>query len=117
MSDDEEMDQVIAELRAQFRARLKLDAEAIRDALRGLADDRSVETRHKALKLLLAAAHRLSGSAASFGFPAIGQAAASIEETLRAAMDAGGELRVPATLEPLLRDLATLCDQAGGKED
>lgn len=111
MSKDEELDEVIAGLRAQFRARLKSDAEAMRRALRGFDDDATVDARKAALKQLLAAAHRLSGSAASFGFDAIGAAAGPVEEALRAALGAGSGLTVPATLEPMVRDLLVLCDQ------
>ena len=110
MSKDEEMDDVIAGLRAQFRVRLKSDAEAMRSALRELGGDATVAARKAALKQLLAAAHRLSGSAASFGFDAIGAAAAPVEEAMRAVLNAGGELTIPATLEPMVRDLLALCD-------
>jgi HPt (histidine-containing phosphotransfer) domain-containing protein len=117
MSDDDEIDEVIAGLRAQFRLRLKVDGDAMRDALRALAAETSVDARRAALKQLLGAAHRLSGSAASFGFAAIGDAAAPVEEALRAALDAGGALAVPATLAPLVGELLALCDAAKPKED
>jgi HPt (histidine-containing phosphotransfer) domain-containing protein len=117
MSDDEEMDAVIAGLRAQFRARLKADAATIRDAVRELAQDGTVDERRAALKRLLSAAHRLSGSAASFGFEAIGNAATPIEEMLRAVLAAGGALALPATLQPQVSDLVALCDAVKGEED
>jgi HPt (histidine-containing phosphotransfer) domain-containing protein len=116
MSNDDDMDEVIAGLRAQFRVRLALDAEAIRGASRALAVESGVEARRAALKQLLAAAHRLSGSAASFGFDAIGAAAAPVEEALRAIIGAGGALAVPATLEALVGELLALCDQSADKK-
>ena len=117
MSDGEEMDQVIAGLRAQFRARLKHHAAAMRDALRTLGDAGDDAARREAAKLLLANAHRLAGSAGSFGFAAISAAASLVEETMRAALAAGGDLTTPARLAPLIGDLLALCDQASGKGD
>jgi HPt (histidine-containing phosphotransfer) domain-containing protein len=112
VSQDQKLDEVIAGLRAQFRLRLKSDAEAMRGALRDLGRDTTVEARGAALMQLLAAAHRLSGSAASFGFDAIGAAAGPVEEAVRAVLDAGGEPAIPATLAPMVRDLLVLCDGA-----
>jgi HPt (histidine-containing phosphotransfer) domain-containing protein len=110
MSDDGEIDEVIAALRALFRVRLTTDAATMRDALDELARDGAVEQRHAALKRVLAAAHRLSGSAASFGFDAIGNAATPVEEELRAVLAAGGQLAVPATLRTQVGGLVALCD-------
>jgi HPt (histidine-containing phosphotransfer) domain-containing protein len=117
MSKDDELDEVIAGLRAQFRARLKSDAETMRRALRDLDDNATVDARKAGLKQLLAAAHRLSGSAASFGFDAIGTAAGPVEETLRAVLGAGSEPMIPATLEPMVRDLLVLCDQVSDSSE
>jgi chemotaxis protein histidine kinase CheA len=117
MSDDEEMDEVMAGLRAQFRARLKVDGDVMRTAWRALAAVTSVDARRAALKQLLGAAHRLSGSAASFGFAPIGDAATPVEEALRAVLDPGGALALPATLAPLVGELLALCDAAKPEED
>jgi chemotaxis protein histidine kinase CheA len=117
MSDDHEMDQVMAGLRAQFRLRLKVDGDIMRDAVRALAAETSVDARRAALKQLLGAAHRLSGSAASFGFAPIGDAATPVEEALRAVLDPGGALALPATFAPLVGELLALCDAAKPEED
>jgi HPt (histidine-containing phosphotransfer) domain-containing protein len=116
VSKDDELDEVIAALRAQFRVRLKSDAEMMRSALRDLGRDGSTQARGAALKQLLAAAHRLSGSAASFGFDAIGAAAGPVEEAVRAVLNAGGEPAIPATLAPMVCDLLALCDAVKEEE-
>jgi len=117
MSDDEEMDAIIAGLRAQFRVRLKVDAATMRRATHELAQDGTVEARQAALKQLLGAVHRLSGSAASFGFEAIGNAATPIEEALRTVLSAGGPLAIPPTLQAQMSDLVALCDAVKDEED
>jgi hypothetical protein len=117
MSEDDEMDEVIAGLRAQFRARLKVQAAAMRDALRVFDDAGAPEGRREAAKLLLANAHLLAGSAGSFGFAAIGEAASPVEEMVRSALAADGLVTPPQAFGPLVSDLLALCEQAGEDED
>ena len=109
MSDDETGEAASA-LRMQFRARLSVHAEAMRQAWRRLGDAQDAGTRREAAEALLSHAHRLAGGAGIAGLPAVSAAAAPVEDAVSAALAAGEPLTLPAVLAPLVARLLALCD-------
>jgi HPt (histidine-containing phosphotransfer) domain-containing protein len=110
MSDEDETGEVASPLRSQFRARLAVHAEAMRQAWRRLGDTPDPGARREAAEALLSHAHRLAGGAGIGGLPAISAAAAPVEDAVRAALAAGEPLTLPAVLAPLVARLLALCD-------
>ncbi|HKW52477.1 MAG TPA: Hpt domain-containing protein [Stellaceae bacterium] len=107
MSDDD-MDELMAALRAQFIAALPDHIAAIGQAWRALSG-RDIAAWRTAADELLRRAHRLAGNGAMVGFAAISDAASPVEETLRAA-PASGE--APPALTALVARLLEACDAA-----
>lgn len=93
----------------RFQASLGDTAQAIEAALadfrRGAAPAREA---------LLAAAHRLAGSATLFGYPAVGAAADRVEDVFRKV--ARGERVDAHTLASACEELARVCAEAAGKD-
>ena len=115
MSDDD-MDEVMAELRGQFLAALPDQVAAIRQAWQTLAGAGAPEARRAAADELLRRAHRLSGNGAMVGFAAISDAASPVEEMLRAVLDADKSIALPAELGSLVSKLLELCEDASGRD-
>ncbi|WP_164549745.1 Hpt domain-containing protein [Altericroceibacterium xinjiangense] len=86
------------ELRGRFRKRLSRDRTALLDAWRKGSTDTVREE-----------AHKLAGSAPSFGYPKIGAAAAEVERTLDA--DAS-----PGTCEAAVQRLSALLKAEGDQQ-
>ncbi len=116
MSDDDDMDEVVAALRLQFLAALPGHADAIRQVWRSLGGGEGTSARREAAGDLLRRAHRLAGGGAMVGLAAISDAAAPVEEMLRAALESGETLVLPAALAPLVARLLATCDAASGAE-
>jgi chemotaxis protein histidine kinase CheA len=112
MSDDDDMDDLVAALRLQFIAALPGHAETIHRAWRRLDGGDETGTRREAAGELLHRAHRLAGGGAMVGLPAISDAAAPVEEMLRAALERGEALVLPAALAALVAQLLAACDAA-----
>jgi HPt (histidine-containing phosphotransfer) domain-containing protein len=112
MSDDDDMDDLVAVLRLQFIAALPDHSDTIRRAWRSLDGGAETEARRAAAAELLHRAHRLAGGGAMVGLPAISEAAAPVEEMLRAALEGGGAPVLPAALAPLIARLVAACDAA-----
>jgi len=93
---------LMAEARAQFAAALTAKATTLVEILGRRAWD---DARR--------AAHRLRGSAGTYGFAEVGAAAASLEEGL---LEAGGapSPEVVARLEALAREVQAAADRAAG---
>lgn len=93
---------LITEARAQFAATLPAKATAVLELLGRRAWDGARR-----------AAHRLRGSAGTYGFAEVGAAAASLEEGL---LEAGGapSPQAAARLEALARDVQAAADRAAG---
>jgi chemotaxis protein histidine kinase CheA len=109
MSDDG-MDEVMAELRGQFLAALPDHVAAIRQAWQTLGGGGTPSARRAAADELLRRAHRLAGNGAMMGFAAISHAAAPVEETLRAVLDAAGPPVLSTEAAPLVARLLAACD-------
>jgi HPt (histidine-containing phosphotransfer) domain-containing protein len=75
---DEDLDAELAALRAAYARELPGKARAVAAATRAVVDD------PKKAEEATAVAHRLRGTAGAYGFPAISQAAAAIEDALHA---------------------------------
>ena len=111
MSDDD-MDEVMAELRGQFLAALPDQVAAIRQAWQTLAGAGAPEARRAAAEELMRRAHRLAGNGAMVGFAAISDAASPVEEMLRPVLDAAGPPVLPADAAPLVARLLAACEPA-----
>src|SRR5690349_22168339 len=106
---DDEMDEVMAELRQQFLASLPEHVAAIRRAWQTLGDSGAPSARRAAAEELLRRAHRLAGNGAMVGFAAVSDAAGPVEEMLRAALDAAAPPALPAEAAPLVARLLAEC--------
>jgi HPt (histidine-containing phosphotransfer) domain-containing protein len=91
----------MAELVALFLGEMPARARAVRDSF--TARDWTV---------LTTAAHRLRGSAGGYGFPAIGEAAASLEDALR--RERGREEAALERIAAEVDRLAAMCERAAG---
>jgi chemotaxis protein histidine kinase CheA len=81
---DPELDRVIAELQAIFRARTLNEIPVIEGHFAAL---RSGVTPRAAAEALRRIVHQMAGSAGSFGFHAVGEAATPLEKALAAALE------------------------------
>ena len=113
---DDDMDEVMAGLRAYFITTLTEHVAAIGQAWRDLGEDGDCAARRAAADELLRRAHRLAGNGRMVGFPAISDAAALLEETVRAAIDGAGLRTISPALAPLVARLLEACDAAGKAE-
>jgi chemotaxis protein histidine kinase CheA len=111
MSDDD-MDEVMAGLRAQFLAALPDHVTAMVEAWRTLRYSGDEGARRAAAGEILRRAHRLAGNGAMVGFAAISDAAAPLEEMLRPVTESGAPLTLPPALAPLIARLLETCDAA-----
>jgi HPt (histidine-containing phosphotransfer) domain-containing protein len=112
MADDDDMDEVMAGLRAYFITTLAEHVPVIRQAWRDLGEGGDRAARRAAADELLRRAHRLAGNGAMVGFAAISDAAALLEETLRAAIDGAGLRTLSPALSPLVAQLLAACAAA-----
>ena len=110
MSDDDDMDEVMAGLRGQFLAALPDHVAAIRQAWQTLAGNGTPSMRRAAADELLRRAHRLAGNGAMVGFAAISDAASPVEEMLRPMLVAAGPPVLPAEATPLVARLLAACE-------
>jgi chemotaxis protein histidine kinase CheA len=78
-SPEEELERKLAALKAQFTERLPLRLETMDKAFQGLGASDAGEAL-TALKALRNEAHKLSGTAGTFGFEDLGTAAQALEE-------------------------------------
>lgn len=93
----------VERLRAGYRERMQAqvgEIAALSEAAGGGGDE-------AARRALLRQAHRLSGTAGTFGFAGVSQAAGELERALEAALDPGleGRAGAPADLDSLCRAL------------
>jgi len=110
--DDDDTDEVMAGLRAHFVATLTDHVTAIRQAWRDLGEGGDRAARRAAADELLRRAHRLAGNGGMVGFATISDAAALLEETLRAAIDGAGLRTLSPALASLVARLLEACDAA-----
>jgi chemotaxis protein histidine kinase CheA len=106
---DDDMDEVMAGLRAYFITTLAEHVAAIRQAWRDLGEGRDRAARRAAADELLRRAHRLAGNGAMVGFAAISDAASPVEETLRAMLDADKPIALPGELAGQIARLLAAC--------
>lgn len=78
----------LAELRAEYRELVPAQLRELEDCI---AQARRGEGGAAALALARTLAHRVRGTAGSYGWPAVGEAAGRIEDALEAAGEALGE--------------------------
>lgn len=104
MAEVEAMRAVLADLAAEYAA----DLPALIEELTALVE--AAAANPATLPRAVAAAHRLRGTAGSYGFAAVGEAAGLVEEALEAAYDGGSGPRPAgaATAPALVRALAAL---------
>jgi chemotaxis protein histidine kinase CheA len=112
MSDDDDMDELVVALRLQFIATLPGHADTMRRSWRSLEGGGETGASRAAAGELLHSAHRLAGGGAMVGLPAISDAAAPVEEMLRAALEGGETLVLPAALAALVAQLLAACEAA-----
>jgi len=93
----------LGELRQKFAARAAEDLEALEQLALSLRDE---DAAADVVSDLLASLHRLAGSAGTFGFPELGEAARNLEKMLKA----GAEDGVPDLAVEKLLALRTLLD-------
>ena len=86
---DDRLNSEIERIRTQFLAGLPEQVTQLEAAVAGL-DGSHGAARLDALRCASATAHALAGSAGSFGYPALGAAAAALESSLNAAADDRG---------------------------
>ena len=106
-------DDPLAELRVAYRAALPAKLADLIELLRAAL---AVAAEPALLRAPRSAAHRIAGTAASFGFPRVGEVCAAIEEGLLELGDAprGDDARLAsarATVEARLADLMQLLDE------
>ena len=111
-----ELNQKLAQLRADYLVRLYVQADEMQSLGRGLLRQ---EWEAEGAQQLYMLAHKLAGSAGSFGFHALSQAARQLEQMLlpyvSGAAPAWGEPR--ALLDRVLSDVARLAGRAGGRPE
>jgi len=116
MVEDDGMDEVMAGLRQHFVATLAEHVAAIREAWRELGESGDRAVQRAAAETLLRRAHRLAGNGAMVGFAPISEAAALLEETLRAAIDGAGLRTLSPALAPLVAGVLAACDAASATD-
>jgi len=105
-----EMHQIdpLADLRARFIARSRERVQSLRGLIDAAPDQRARDAAGSAAEPAAAAiarlAHQLAGAAGTFGYAALGEAAAILEDRARAAEGAASTFD-PLPLTPLLRAL------------
>jgi HPt (histidine-containing phosphotransfer) domain-containing protein len=105
---DPELDRVIAELREQFRARTAEEIPLIEQHWAALRAGGAPRAEAEALRRIV---HRMAGSAGSFGFPALGEAAIPLDDALAFALD-GSDADLAAAAQgwnPLVARLLAAC--------
>ncbi len=80
------------ELRAGYSATLAIKMAEFETAARSLASRATEGERRTALDTLVRLSHKLAGSAGTFGFPSISQAADDLEQQCRTLVQITGEL-------------------------
>ena len=97
-----DFDAALAELRAEYAVRLQRDLDDVSEmVLAFAADTGNAEHRERARFQ----AHRLKGSAGTFGFPAVSEHAGRIEELLRRAAANPDDATLPTLLREALSAL------------
>jgi HPt (histidine-containing phosphotransfer) domain-containing protein len=101
-----ELKRKLEALRASFASNLAGAMRELESAAQDLGDGAPDEDVHGALQAIHARAHKLAGSAATFGFPRVGEIAQDLEEHCFAMlMEAGPP---PGTRQTIADLLATL---------
>lgn len=88
---NQDFEEKLKALRDEFEARLPGRIEELDAAFAKLSPEDSAESG-EALENLMALAHKLSGSAGTFGFMALGVAGEKLENTCQACLDQPGGL-------------------------
>lgn len=107
VESNQDFDRKLAELRLRFSEGLAARLQEMETAFAGLAGNGAADGRLASLKALRAVAHKLTGTAGTFGFDAIGKAAAEIE-TQCDDLIAAGKLPADDELQALERRLDML---------
>ena len=112
-----EDDPIFAELRDEYRGRLRDDATRLEKLWAEFDAAAEVERRTQLAAEMMRLTHGLSGSAASFGFAAIGAAARPLDADITAAIDAEGIAAASsAWAEPIAR-LIALCRAIAARQE
>ncbi len=85
-----ELKRKLEALRASFAANLGGTMRKLESAAQGLGDGASAEDARGALQTIHERAHKLAGSAATFGFPRVGEIAHELEERCFAMLQEAG---------------------------
>lgn len=93
-------------LRASFASNLAGAMHELESAAEDMRDGAPAEDVHGALQTIHARAHKLAGSAATFGFPRVGEIAQDLEEHCFAMLKEAGP--PPGTRQTVTDLLATL---------
>jgi CheY-like chemotaxis protein/HPt (histidine-containing phosphotransfer) domain-containing protein len=111
-------DPIFAELRDEYRGRLVDDAARLEKLWSEFEASTEIERRTLLAAEMMRLTHGLSGSAASFGFAAIGAAARPLDADITAAIEASSGLFERGTkwAEPLAR-LIALCRAVAMRQD
>jgi HPt (histidine-containing phosphotransfer) domain-containing protein len=105
---DPELDRIIAELQAQFRARTAEEMPLIEQHWAALRTGVAPRANAQALRRIV---HRMAGSAGSFGYASVSDAATPLEAALATGLEEGdAELVVAAqSWAPLVEALLAAC--------
>jgi HPt (histidine-containing phosphotransfer) domain-containing protein len=109
---DPELDRVIAELQEVFRARTASEIPIIECRFAALRAGAAPRAEAEALRRIV---HQMAGSAGSFGFHAVGEAAAPVEKAIAAALegDDADIAEAAAAWEGLIAALLAACRALG----
>lgn len=85
-----ELERKLEALRASYAANLGGTMRELESAAKGLRDGAPAEDADGALQAIHARAHKLAGSALTFGFPRVGEIARTLEEHCFAMLQEAG---------------------------
>ena len=87
-----ELERKLEVLRASYAANLGGTMRELQSVAQGLGDNAPAEDAHGALQAIRARAHKLAGSALTFGFSRVGEIAQTLEEHCSAMLQSSGPL-------------------------
>ena len=105
---DPELDRVLAELQAQFRARTADEVPLIERHWAALQAGAPARAEAAALRRIV---HRMAGSAGSFGFAAVSEAAIPLDDAIAFALERSDTELAAASKDwgPLVTGLLAVC--------
>ena len=109
-----EIERKLEALRASFADDLGGTMRELESVAQGLGDGASAEDARGALETIHARAHKLAGSAATFGFPRVGEIAQDLEERCFAMLQEAGP---PPTARQTINGLLVILGAAIEKGD